>query len=424
MGSYTLHYGGSEIHNFDVGFINNKKILSMLKNIKFINERLGLLVVQGKWYQIVIISVPAPIEIKIIKLKTRKSNTIYQLPNDYMKIVLGNFNAKIGKENIFRWIIGLESLHKKSINNGIKSFKKGGLRLKSFFFIIAKIRERFSTHKTNEQLMGSKRLNREKKRDKIRSQTQAAVGFCKRNRNKLWFDEEYLAHNTEETRDQFLNNKQAAHVMFKNKKHQYVKSKKYMKIIKAITGARTEVVINGKLITDAIGKLKTWKNNFDGLLNIHTAQLIINEPMIVEVKSARSKLLEEIHKLINIIEIRKPKQWKDSIVIPIFKKKDKINMYDSIKRKRMFKILIRFGISKKIGKLNSNLFNKCERRWFAVERYNSIINNAGNIVLLRNNSKTIINNTKLNLLDKTKELGLQINVEKTKYIIIVFRIFK
>lgn len=65
------------------------------------------------------------------------------------------------------------------------------------------------------------------------------VGFCKRNRSKQWFDEEcvkiatlrneariaWLTHNTEETREQFLNNRQAAPIMFKNKKHQYLKHK-------------------------------------------------------------------------------------------------------------------------------------------------------------------------------------------------------
>lgn len=41
---------------------------------------------------------------------------------------------------------------------------------------------------------------------------------------------------------------------------------------------------------------------------------------------------------------------------------------------------------------------------------------ADDIVLLRDNSETIINNTKT-LINKTKELGLQINVKKTKYMV-------
>ena len=41
---------------------------------------------------------------------------------------------------------------------------------------------------------------------------------------------------------------------------------------------------------------------------------------------------------------------------------------------------------------------------------------ADDIVLLGDNKETLINNTKI-LLDKTKELGLQINVEKTEYMV-------
>jgi hypothetical protein len=37
-----------------------------------------------------------------------------------MKILLGDFNAKIGKENIFRPTIGNESLHEISNDNGVR----------------------------------------------------------------------------------------------------------------------------------------------------------------------------------------------------------------------------------------------------------------------------------------------------------------
>ena len=43
-----------------------------------------------------------------------------------------------------------------------------------------------------------------------------------------------------------------------------------------------------------------------------------------------------------------------------------------------------------------------------------ILTYADDIALLGDNKETLINNTKI-LLDKTKELGLQIKVEKTKY---------
>ena len=37
-----------------------------------------------------------------------------------MKILLGDFNAKLGKEDIFKPIIGQESLHQDSNENGVR----------------------------------------------------------------------------------------------------------------------------------------------------------------------------------------------------------------------------------------------------------------------------------------------------------------
>ena len=38
----------------------------------------------------------------------------------HMKILLGDFNAKVGRENIFRPTIGKESLHQDSTDNGVR----------------------------------------------------------------------------------------------------------------------------------------------------------------------------------------------------------------------------------------------------------------------------------------------------------------
>jgi hypothetical protein len=43
-----------------------------------------------------------------------------QFPKYHMKILLGDFNAKVGREDIFKPIIGNESLHEASNDNGIR----------------------------------------------------------------------------------------------------------------------------------------------------------------------------------------------------------------------------------------------------------------------------------------------------------------
>jgi hypothetical protein len=37
-----------------------------------------------------------------------------------MKVLLGDFNAKVARENIFKEIIGNESLHQDSNDNGVR----------------------------------------------------------------------------------------------------------------------------------------------------------------------------------------------------------------------------------------------------------------------------------------------------------------
>ena len=41
-------------------------------------------------------------------------------PKYHMKMLLGEFNAKVGKENIFKPTIGQESLHHDSNDNGVR----------------------------------------------------------------------------------------------------------------------------------------------------------------------------------------------------------------------------------------------------------------------------------------------------------------
>jgi endonuclease/exonuclease/phosphatase family metal-dependent hydrolase len=43
-----------------------------------------------------------------------------QFPRYRMKILLGDFNAKVGREGIFKPIIGNESLHEASNDNGVR----------------------------------------------------------------------------------------------------------------------------------------------------------------------------------------------------------------------------------------------------------------------------------------------------------------
>jgi len=70
------------------------------------------------------INVHAPTNVKTEEIKERFYNlleqNINQIASSDIKIVLGDFNAKLGKENKYVPTIDNESLHIETNNNGIK----------------------------------------------------------------------------------------------------------------------------------------------------------------------------------------------------------------------------------------------------------------------------------------------------------------
>jgi hypothetical protein len=68
--------------------------------------------------------VHAPSEEKSDELKDRfyeeLEQVFYRFPKHQMKILIGEFNEKLGRENIFKPTIGKESLHKDSNDNGVR----------------------------------------------------------------------------------------------------------------------------------------------------------------------------------------------------------------------------------------------------------------------------------------------------------------
>jgi hypothetical protein len=60
-----------------------------------------------------------------------------KFPKYHIKILVGDFNAKVGREDIFKPTIGNESLHKISNDNGVRLLNfatSKNLRVKSMMF--------------------------------------------------------------------------------------------------------------------------------------------------------------------------------------------------------------------------------------------------------------------------------------------------
>jgi hypothetical protein len=84
---------------------------------------MSYITLKGRWYDIVL-NAHAPAEDKDDVIKDsfyeELEQVFDQFPRYHMKILIGDFNAKVGREDIFKPIIGNESLHEANNDNGVR----------------------------------------------------------------------------------------------------------------------------------------------------------------------------------------------------------------------------------------------------------------------------------------------------------------
>jgi exonuclease III len=119
---FTIIYSGGEDNTFGTGFIIHKKYKHAIMNYEMCNVRLCTLRIKGTFFYTSLISVHAPIEEKeeekMDEFYDKLSEIYNNLPGHDVKMILGDFNAKIGREGLYQSITGKESLHKVCNDNG------------------------------------------------------------------------------------------------------------------------------------------------------------------------------------------------------------------------------------------------------------------------------------------------------------------
>jgi len=94
-----------------------------VKRVEFVSDRLSYIVLRGRWH-IIVVNVHVPSEEKSDESKDSFYEELEQVfdhfPKYLMKMLLGDFNAKVERENILKPTIGQESLHQNSNDNGVR----------------------------------------------------------------------------------------------------------------------------------------------------------------------------------------------------------------------------------------------------------------------------------------------------------------
>jgi len=95
-----------------------------VKRVEFVSDRLSYVVLRGCWHNIIVVNVHTPSEEKSDESKDSFYEELEQVfdhfPKYHMKILLGDFNAEVGRENIFKPTIGQERVHQDSNDNGVR----------------------------------------------------------------------------------------------------------------------------------------------------------------------------------------------------------------------------------------------------------------------------------------------------------------
>jgi hypothetical protein len=107
---------------------------------------MSYIILRGRWCHIIVLNVHAPIEDKTDNVKDsfyeELKRVFDKFPKYHLKILLGDFKAIVGREDIFKPTIGKESLHEISSDNGVRLVNfatSKNLRVKSTMFLYRNI---------------------------------------------------------------------------------------------------------------------------------------------------------------------------------------------------------------------------------------------------------------------------------------------
>jgi hypothetical protein len=105
---------------------------------------MSYIILRGRWCHIIVLNVHAPTDDVKDSFYEEVERVFDKFPKYHIKILLGDFNTKVGRENIFKPTNGNESLCEISNDNGVRLVNLStskNLRVKSTMFQLCNIRK-------------------------------------------------------------------------------------------------------------------------------------------------------------------------------------------------------------------------------------------------------------------------------------------
>jgi exonuclease III len=84
----------------------HKRIISAVKRVEFVSDRMSYIILRGRWCHIIVLNVHAPTKDKTDDVKDNFYEELESVfdtfPKCHKKILVGDFNVKVRKEDIFK----------------------------------------------------------------------------------------------------------------------------------------------------------------------------------------------------------------------------------------------------------------------------------------------------------------------------------